>query len=92
MISEVLLDGHWVLVDQTANFVYRTPAGQLANALDLSRDPVLYLEVSANYRRAFLECFRARSRDPAFWDKSVPAPLVENPLRYSSAWATATTS
>lgn len=79
VMSEVFLDGAWILVDQTAAHVFVRADESPVSVLDMKRDPLCAAEAEVRYADA-LAADRARAADPDFWDRVVPYGCVEHPL------------
>ena len=71
VVMEVFVDGKWVLVDQTANFVFKRKNGKPVNVLDIKTDKLVAAEMNRLYQAA-LDKGRAAAVRPDLWDKYVP--------------------
>ena len=69
--SEVFVDEKWVLVDQTADFIFVDGRGKTVNVLDFKRDVKLRVEVDEKYHQALMRD-RQSAKDAAAWDSMVP--------------------
>ena len=50
VVSEVYVDGKWVLVDQTEGLIFTCQNGRPINVLDLRTDPDVWREADALYK------------------------------------------
>lgn len=79
VVSEVYVDGKWVLVDQTEGLIFTRPDGRPINILDLRTDPEVWREADALYK-AQQQRNRERAKDKSFWDTGHGIARREHPL------------
>lgn len=80
VLTEVWVDGKWLLVDQTENYLFTRADGSPVNVLDFKSDDRCWQEVNQRYK-AHMLARRETAPDKAFWDKVVPYGIVDQPLR-----------
>ena len=79
VMTEVLVEAHWILIDQTISFVFEDQDGNPINVLDIKSDPAVHAHASKQYRAA-LQADRARTDNKEFWDFIVTYGSLEDPL------------
>ncbi len=79
VVSEVYVDGKWVLVDQTEGFIFSLRDGRPINVLDFRTDAGVWREADALYK-ARLQRNRDRAKDKSFWDNGHGIARREHPL------------
>ena len=79
VVTEVYLDGKWVLVDQTEGLVFTRKDGSPLNVLDFRTDPGVWREADALYK-AQQNRNRELAKDKAFWDSNHGIARREHPL------------
>jgi transglutaminase-like putative cysteine protease len=79
VMTEVMIESHWVLLDQTLGFIFESSDGRLVNVADLATDAALYADVSSRFRTE-LQASRETAVDKAFWEFIVTYGMLEDPL------------
>jgi transglutaminase-like putative cysteine protease len=79
VMTEVMIENHWVLLDQTLGFIFESTDGRLVNVADLASDAALYNDVSSRFRTE-LRANRETAVDKAFWEFIVTYGMLEDPL------------
>jgi transglutaminase-like putative cysteine protease len=79
VVSEVSIDGKWVLVDQTEGLIFAGQDGRLLNVFDFRADPAVWREADALYK-AQQRRNRELAKDQAFWDSGHGIAQREHPL------------
>jgi hypothetical protein len=79
VVTEVYVDGKWVLVDQTEGWIFTRQDGRPISVLDLRTDPDLWREADALYK-AQQQRNRERAKDKSFWDTGHGIARREHPL------------
>lgn len=79
VVTEVYLDGKWVLVDQTEGLVFTRQDGRPLNVLDFRTDPDAWREADALYK-AQQQRNRELAKDKVFWDSNHGIARREHPL------------
>lgn len=79
VVTEVYVEGNWVLVDQTEGLVFRRKDGALLNVLDFRTDPTVWREADALYKSQHARN-RELAKDKSFWDSGHGIARREHPL------------
>jgi transglutaminase-like putative cysteine protease len=79
VVTEVYVDGKWVLVDQTEGLVFTRQDGRPLNVLDFRTDPSAWREADALYRAQHARN-RELAKDKSFWDSNHGIARREHPL------------
>ncbi len=79
VVSEVYVDGKWVLVDQTEGLIFTRQDGRPINVLDLRTDPHVWREADVIYK-AQQQRNRQRAKDKSFWDSGHGIARRAHPL------------
>jgi hypothetical protein len=79
VVSEVYVEGKWVLVDQTEGLIFTRQDGRPINVLDLRTDHEVWREADALYK-AQQHRNRERAKDKSFWDTGHGIAAREHPL------------
>ncbi len=79
VLTELFLEGKWVLVDQTADFVFTDAQGNLLSLPEFAPKGPVHEAMSVRYKSALHED-REKACDAAFWDQYVPYGVISDPL------------
>ncbi len=79
VVTEVYVDGKWVLVDQTEGFVFTRKDGSPLNVLDFRRDSSAWREADGLYKAQHARN-RELAKDKSFWDSGHGIAHREHPL------------
>jgi transglutaminase-like putative cysteine protease len=79
VVTEVYVDGKWVLVDQTEGLVFTRKDGRPLNVLDFRTDANAWREADALYKAQHARN-RELAKDKAFWDSGHGIARKEHPL------------
>ncbi|MCX7424511.1 MAG: transglutaminase domain-containing protein [Planctomycetia bacterium] len=79
VVTEVHVDGKWVLVDQTEGLVFTRKDGNPLNVLDFRMDADAWREADALYRAQHARN-RELAKDKSFWDAGHGIARREHPL------------
>jgi hypothetical protein len=79
VLSEVHVDGRWILVDQTETYVFVRADGRPVNVLDFKTEDACWREVDKRYKAQLMRA-REGSRDVNFWDRTASYGTQEHPL------------
>jgi hypothetical protein len=79
VVTEVYLEGKWVLVDQTEGLVFTRKDGRPLNVLDFRTDQDAWREADTLYK-AQQKRNRELAKDKAFWDSNHGIARKEHPL------------
>ena len=79
VVTEVYVDGKWVLVDQTEGLVFTRQDGSPLNVLDFRTDPIAWREADALYKAQHARN-RELAKDKSFWDTGHGIARKEHPL------------
>jgi transglutaminase-like putative cysteine protease len=80
VVTEVYVEGKWVLVDQTEGYIFTTRDGRPLNVLDFHSDPEIWREADALYKARQQENRRV-AKNPAFWENHHGLAKPEHPLK-----------
>ena len=79
VVTEVYVEGKWVLVDQTEGLVFTRKDGSPLNVLDFRTDPDAWREADALYKAQHRRN-RELAKDKSFWDANHGIARREHPL------------
>lgn len=77
VLVEIFHQGQWVLVDQTAAYIFQTGDGRWANVLTMKTEAAA--GISARYHAA-LQAEREKAKSLKDWEIIVPYGMVDDPL------------
>jgi hypothetical protein len=79
VVTEVYVDGKWVLVDQTEGLIFTRKDGRPLNVVDFRHDAGVWREADALYK-AKQRSNRELAKDKSFWDSGHGIAQKEHPL------------
>lgn len=79
VLVEVFHQGQWVLIDQTAAYIFRTTDGRFANVLTAKADAAKATGISTRYLAA-LQAEKEKTKNLKNWERIVPYGMVDDPL------------
>ncbi len=78
-LTEIQVDQHWLLIDQSANYLFLDRDGVPLHLPDLQQHSPESREAGVDYRNA-LQRERVKATDAEIWDELVPYGVVEDGL------------